>query len=275
MLPTSTPNADITAIGGGQGQLSYWAQDDSGVNIFLHPLDGISETGEPIGLGSNPAWSPDGSQVVFEKYLDAGGSEIFIMDADGENARQLTHSDGDAWQPDWSPDGNTIAYSCSRDEICLIDTDGTNPQSIVQGEISYYAPAWSSDGTKIAFLGNEGGLVSAVYIANKDGSNLQKVADYADWAAPPDWSPDDQWIAYGCLENDTQVCLIRPDGSGQKILTSEDTNGGPQWSPDGQWIAFISYRDDNWEVYIMKPDGSQQHRITTDWLENFGPKWRP
>jgi len=114
-----------------------------------------------------------------------------------------------------------------------------------------------------------------LYIANKDGSDLREVVSGVDWSSPLDWSPDGKWIAYGCYDQEWQVCIIKPDGNKKEILTASSTNSSPRWSPDGQWITFISYRDGNWEVYIMKEDGTDQRRVTFDWYQNFGPDWRP
>jgi TolB protein len=78
----------------------------------------------------------------------------------------------------------------------------------------------------------------------------------------PAWSPDGKWIAFvrGC-----QVWLMRPDGSGQRPLTSSSSQykGGPAWSPDGRTIAFVASKPIPGDrLYLVNADGSHERRLT-------------
>jgi hypothetical protein len=69
-------------------------------------------TQDPAGDWS-PAWSPDGSRIVFQSDRD-GNADIYVMHADGSNQTRLTrHAAGD-WSAAWSPDGNRIAFESGR-----------------------------------------------------------------------------------------------------------------------------------------------------------------
>ena len=64
------------------------------------------------------------------------------------------------------------------------------------------------------------------------------------------------------------------DGSNQTRLTDNPAyNGGPAWSPDGSQIAFQSYRDGNWEVYVMAADGTTQTNRTNNLADDRAPAW--
>jgi Tol biopolymer transport system component len=228
---TSIPPA--VEIGGGRNQIVYWAQADSPVNIYLIGLQGESEVPITLGEGQSAAWSPDGSQVAFVDYTSNDQTEIFIMNADGSDRRQVTKSQNSSRDPAWSPDGEFIAYSRGHLGIFMSDIHGENEHLVVSGDGDYYAPSWSPDGKQIVFLVNQDQLSSTLFTVNRDGSNVRTITGSANWSSYPDWSPD------------------------------------------GEWISFSSYRDDNWEIYIMKSDGSDQRRITYDWLQNFEPAWRP
>jgi len=68
---------------------------------------------DPIRIGGSPAWSPDGKLIAFDEFGDQARQQIFVMDANGYNVRQLTNSP--KWScehPSWSPDGKQIAFSC-------------------------------------------------------------------------------------------------------------------------------------------------------------------
>jgi Tol biopolymer transport system component len=275
-VPTITPTPLAAITAGGRGQLTYWAQVGSPVNIYLVDLNGTAKDAQVLAQGEAPSWSPDGNQIAYVTYPSGGGGEITILDISSGQSRKLTQStDNNEWEPAWSPDGKLIAFSRDHQEIDVINADGTNEQRLFSGKETYYAPGWSPDGTRLVFLKGSGDFGASLMTANRDGSGMREVAADADWSSPGDWSPDGRWIAYGCSQQGGQVCLIRPDGSSEKVLTRESTNGSPSWSPNGQWIAFNSYRDGAWQVYIMKADGSDQRRVTSDWNQDFQPRWRP
>lgn len=108
------------------------------------------------GEDTSPAWSPDGTRIVFESERD-GGREIWVMNSDGSGAIRLTSSDFGSRQPAWSPDGSKIAFSravsSSGSAIFVMNADGSNVTRVT-GELDVAAePAWSPDGRKIAFAG--------------------------------------------------------------------------------------------------------------------------
>jgi Tol biopolymer transport system component len=68
---------------------------------------------DPILIGGSPAWSPDGKQIAFDEFGDQARQQIFVMDANGYNVRQLTNSPNwSCGHPSWSPNGKQIAFSC-------------------------------------------------------------------------------------------------------------------------------------------------------------------
>ena len=94
---------------------------------------------------SAPAWSPDGRQIAFESNLD-GDCEIFVMNADGTNVRQLTHNT--LWDegPAWSPDGTKFAFSSGADDthldIFTMNLDGTDVRQLTTYPGRDESPDW-------------------------------------------------------------------------------------------------------------------------------------
>jgi Tol biopolymer transport system component len=104
-----------------------------------------------------PAYSPDGRRIAF--LSDRTGTfQVWVMDADGSDQRQLTFDAASKDQvPDWSPDGSQIAYvSATRGgpggDIWIMNADGSDQHPITAGPANLLGAAWSPDGTQIATL---------------------------------------------------------------------------------------------------------------------------
>lgn len=105
------------------------------------------------GVNTYPVSSPDGRRIAFRKFLD-NNSEVYVMDSDGANVRNLTdHPAFDGW-PDWSPDGRRIAFASNRNssyQIFVMDADGRNVKLVANTEGRATAPKWAPDGKAVYF----------------------------------------------------------------------------------------------------------------------------
>ena len=106
------------------------------------------------GVNTYPAWSPDGKRIAFRRMIGETNSEVFIANADGSDARNLTNDPAfDGW-PAWSPDGMKIAFASNRRgsyEIYIMNPDGTGVQKVANNEGRGTAPQWTKDGKSIFF----------------------------------------------------------------------------------------------------------------------------
>ena len=157
-------------------------------DLFVINPDGTGLVQLTIGPANefNPAWSPDGERIVFNS--DATGiGQVWVMDANGANATQLTFDD--AWKdqvPDWSPDGSQIAYHAGDPgDILVMNADGSNQHTVVGGPADDFGAAWSPDGEQIAFIRFND---RTVYVVNADGSGEHAVRPFGLQAVPA-WQP--------------------------------------------------------------------------------------
>lgn len=156
--------------------------------------------------------------------------------------------------------------------IYRVDPEVGVPMLVVPGSYKAHAPIWSPDKTHVAFASFVDG---ELYVAKADGSEIVRLtSDKTDpegiylWGEGAHWSPDGTTLVYAhgesldCVEcvTNTQIRTVSIDGTRRKSLT--DRQGHvllPSWSPNGRRIAYI----DNWQVVVMKADGSRKRQLTT------------
>ena len=217
-----------------------------------------------------PAWSPDGSQITFSSFQDASW-DIYIMNADGTNVRQLT--DG-FWgeQASWSPDGTQLAFSGYKDgneSIFVMNVDGTEVEQLTNADRGDDDPAWSPDGTQIVFSSDRDGD-SEIFVMNADGTNVRQLTDnsYGDSNKARDgqatWSPDGTQIVFSSdRDGDSEIFVMNADGTNVRQLTdNDDLDEFPVWSPDGSQIIFSNgWKQGITSLFVMNADGSEVHSI--------------
>lgn len=181
-----------------------------GRDIYVVNSDGSDLTRLTSGVGNNvyPAFSPNGRKIVFTSNR-TGISQVWVMNADGSNQRQLTFDPQPKDQvPDWSPSGGKIAYladtfgtadvGTSYGDIWVMNPNGSHQHQITSGA-PYYGTAWSPDGTRIATLDR---LSRTIYTVNaKDGSDPQAVHP-AGLQFVPGWQPIGTEDSQGEDQND-------------------------------------------------------------------------
>ena len=91
-----------------------------------------------------PRWSPDGSQIVFQRFSEGLRSDIYVMSANGSGVQRLTDL-GFASQPAWSPDGSQIVFTVSEVAIVklyVINVDGTGIRRLTETPSNEVAASW-------------------------------------------------------------------------------------------------------------------------------------
>ena len=127
-------------------------------DIFTMYADGTDIQQLTNGQGRNqfPAWSPDGTKIVFGSTRRLQNTlDIYVMDADGKNLTMITKIPGWNGHPDWSPDGSKIAFETAKDknfEIYIMKPDGTDLVNLTNHPKNDTKPKWSPDGSRILFV---------------------------------------------------------------------------------------------------------------------------
>jgi Tol biopolymer transport system component len=281
---------DVSSL---QGRIAF----SSGIeDIYTVNADGsgLTRVTRSKALEFDPTWSPDAQAIAYRHETDGGPTtEIFVMNADGSDRRNLTSSDGVAdWGPDWSPNGDWIAWNTDFGngvgfDLGLIHPDGSGRRVVEPGAFVEY-PAWSPDGRRIAFMGQvaEEGSEYDIFVMDADGTDVRRLTRSQWDDGWPAWSPDGRQIVFSsvrddCAYSDAEGCLTTGDVGPWHTLYVMNADGTAQrrlsrtfgqfavWSPEGHYILFAPH------LNVIRPDGTGLTRITVEGIpaEPEMPDW--
>ena len=282
--PTVTPSSTATPE---PSELVVFTSGRSGdpniSDIFFVNPDGsntrhFSDFIEESFTAWGAAWSPDGSQIAFVSN-SAGNDDIYVVNVDGSDLRQLTDHPAADQYPAWSPDSSQIAFQSRRDdnwEIYLMDADGENEQRLTDAPGSDWGSNWHPDGGSLVFVSSRDGT-NDIFRMDLETLEAVNLTNTPETEENPGWSPDGALIVFGRYVNEnSEIFVMNADGSDVRVLTDsigQDTN--PSWSYDGSKIAFSSNRDGDLEIFVMNADGSDQVQLTSNPGYDGDPSWSP
>jgi Tol biopolymer transport system component len=220
-----------------------------------------------IVRGENDRW------VVFESDRN-GIKDLFIIGVDGTGLRRLTSHAGPDSHPSWSPDGRWIVFESYRNrnwDIYRVRPFGTDLAPIKETIGIERFPRW--EGKNIVYMGQIKTQFTDISM-NLVGQPVDhSIVSEESWVV----SPDGQWVIATYLEHTKyHFYLVNLATDGRQLITLHDGNDTePSWSYDGEWLVLSSDIGGNWDVYMMRPDGSARTRITSHPERDLRPSLSP
>lgn len=236
--------------------------------LLYSPTDGRELWGARF-----PAPSPDGQRLSFSYYGD-----IWVVGADGGNARRLTVSEGYESRSFWSPDGKWIAFETDRwgnDDICIIPPDGSSPPT----RLTYYSTydvlyGWTPDGKYVLFGSWRKTLRQSLYRISTEGGLPEVIADFS--AREVCFLPEGNRLLYarggaawwrrrykGGANQDIWIKAL-PNGESCRITDFPGRDGYPMYSPMDKRLYFLSNRGegDINNIWRMDLEGKSPEQMT-------------
>jgi TolB protein len=214
-----------------------------------------------------------------------GHKEVWMMDYDGANQRQVTHLGSISLSPRISPDGTKVAFTTFASggvDIGVWSLDLNRRLTFPRLGGTTSAAAWSPDGTKLALSSSRTGDPE-IYIADDNGTNLKRLTNYRGTDTSPVWNPKTAaqiaWVSG--RTGLPQIYIMDVDGANPQQLTDGGYAVSPSWSPNGQFLAFSWMRHYGpgapgaQDIYVMDIASRQWVQLTHDGGRNDFPSWSP
>jgi TolB protein len=188
------------------------------------------------GTNSSPAWSPDGSQIIFSSSM-LGNPELFVTDANGGRPKRLTFSNGASTSPAWNPKtGQTVVFVSDRGgipKLFMMNADGTNSAELDVPDKGYLIdPAWAPNGQLLAFSWRRPEGNYDLYLMDAATNKIAEITRDAGRNERPSWAPDGRHIVFESTRGGSrQIWTMLADGSQAHQLTMTGHNESPNWSP--------------------------------------------
>jgi Tol biopolymer transport system component len=282
----------LGAFPGENGKIAFFSDRQGGdFDIWTMGPDGgglVNLTAKSKADDLSAGWRADGRKLAFVSDRVTATNpeadyEIFLMNPDGSQQRQITFNALDDEDPAWAPDGTRIAFHRDfdpvrgqiDDDLFTMRSDGSGERNLTSSPgVLDIQPNWSPDGRRIVFVSDRDGDLE-VYTMSPKGASVRQLTFNDAVEFHPNWSPDGRMITFtSTREGDFAVYVMRADGTEQTNVSVEP-GGASAWSPDGEKIAFTSLRDGYFDIFTMDADGANQVNLTDDAAFDFEPDWQP
>ena len=249
---TRHPASDFDPVWSPTGEQILFVSDREGIeDLYLMDADGtnVRKVFRKLVGREHPTWSPDGKQFAYHRLNKPA---IYVASSDGKDDAQLASG---LW-PAWAPNGYEMAFvadeafafvgggkiRAANPRIQIINLQTHAEEILLPGENLMFGAAWAPDSTKIAFswvdidaipvadlvAGKNAGDTEAVYLVNRDGSELKQIV--AAKTSTPGWAPQgDELVYQKQVRGVRQLFRIALDSGISEQLTHRGNNSDADW----------------------------------------------
>ncbi len=238
---------------------SVWVSHNTDPNF-------AKEITRPTGSNHSISWTPD-KKIVYISNA-SGNTEIWSIDADGKNAKQLTNDRLSKRRTAVSPDGRYIAYVIDGNQLIRMDMNGGNPGVLVRGQF-IEGVDFSGDSKWIIYPNSVEGEIR-IFRIPVAGGDPQSLTGALSWAFRPKYSPDGLYFAFPTFDEAVkrwQISIFPAEG-GQAVKTIDLNSdyASLAWTPDGKGLTYNVNRGAKGDLWFQPIGGGEPNQLT-----NFDP----
>ncbi len=225
-----------------------------------------------------PRFSPSTQEITYMAY-GQGDPRVYLLNIETGQREIVGNFPGMSFSPRFSPDGQRVIMSLqegSNSNIFVMDLRSKATTRLTDTQAIDTAPSYSPDGSQICFESDRGGHPQ-IYIMAAAGGAAQRISFGDGIYSTPVWSPRGDYIAFTKQSASTfAIGVMKPDGSGERILTEGFHNEGPTFAPNGRVIMYFSDTVGSPGPSLLTIDitGRNQQRVPTPSFAS-DPAWSP
>jgi TolB protein len=225
-----------------------------------------------------PRFSPTTQEITYMSF-GQGDPRVYLLNVETGQREIVGNFPGMTFSPRFSPDGQRVIMSLEQGgnaNLFVMDLRSKATTRLTDTAAIDTAPCYSPDGTRVCFESDRGGS-QQIYVMPGTGGMAQRISFGEGRYSTPVWSPRGDFIAFTRQsQGGFAIGIIRPDGSGERVLTEGYHNEGPTFAPNGRVIMF--FRDPGGSagpsLFTVDVTGRNEQRVPTPGFAS-DPAWSP
>ncbi|WP_419903884.1 Tol-Pal system beta propeller repeat protein TolB [Kiloniella sp.] len=229
-----------------------------------------------------PRFSPTSQEITYLSF-EGNVPKVKLLDLQTGREENLGNFKGMSFAPRFSPDGNSVVMSLAdrgNTEIYTMDLRTRKFNRLTNDPAIDTSPSYAPDGSKVVFNSDRGGS-QQLYVMDANGKNVKRISFNKGRYATPVWSPRGDLIAFTRLSGRKfYIGVMKPDGSGERMLAEGYHVEGPTWSPNGRVLSYFKQGKSDSRgkvksnVYTVDLSGYNERQVVTP-LDGVDPAWSP
>jgi TolB protein len=247
-------------------RLALMDQDGANVRYLTRGAD----------LVLTPRFSPSTQEITYMEF-GQGDPKVYLFNIETGQREVVGNFPGMSFSPRFSPDGQRVIMSLQQggnSNLFVMDLRSKSTTRLTDTPAIDTSPSYSPDGSKICFESDRGGKPQ-VYTMAAAGGPAQRISFGEGSYSTPVWSPRGDYIAFTKQGGGQfSIGIMKPDGSGERLLTSGYHNEGPTFAPNGRVIMFFRDTGAGPSLFTVDVSGRNELKVPTPGFAS-DPAWSP
>jgi TolB protein len=250
-------------------KLALMDQDGANVRYLTRGAD----------LVLTPRFSPSTQEITYMEF-GQGDPRVYLYNIETGQREIVGNFPGMSFSPRFSPDGQRVIMSLQQggnSNLFVMDLRSKSTTRLTDTPAIDTSPSYAPDGSKICFESDRGGKPQ-IYVMAAGGGPAQRISfgEGGSYSTPV-WSPRGDYIAFTKQGGGQfSIGIMKPDGSGERLLTSGYHNEGPTFAPNGRVLMFFRDPGGNGgpSLFTVDVSGRNEQRVPTPGFAS-DPAWSP